>query len=58
VTFFRENYGPVTKAFQALGEKGQQLQADLAALAVAYGRPNGPSIAIPAEYLEAIVVAH
>jgi SAM-dependent methyltransferase len=53
--FFRENYGPVRKAFEALDEAGQaQLHADLTALAAAADRGPGPSVAIPSQYLEVI----
>jgi ubiquinone/menaquinone biosynthesis C-methylase UbiE len=58
VEFFRAHYGPVAKAFEALDEAGREhLHADLAALAAAYGRAAGPSVAIPSEYLEVIAVA-
>jgi SAM-dependent methyltransferase len=57
VAFFRANYGPVAKAFEALDEAGrEQLGADLAALVAAHGRPHGASVAIPAEYLEVVAV--
>jgi SAM-dependent methyltransferase len=53
--FFRVNYGPVRKAFEALDEAGQrQLHADLTALATEYDRGPGPSVAIPSDYLEVI----
>lgn len=58
VEFFRAHYGPLAKAFDALDHAGREhLHADLAALAVAYGRPAGSSIAIPSQYLEAIAIA-
>jgi SAM-dependent methyltransferase len=53
--FFRVNYGPVRKAFEALDEAGQrQLQADLTALAVEFDRGPGPSVAMPSAYLEVV----
>jgi SAM-dependent methyltransferase len=53
--FFRGNYGPVRKAFEALPDGGQaQLHADLTALATAHDRGPGPSAAIPSQYLEVI----
>lgn len=55
--FFRQNYGPVRKAFEALDDSGQeQLQADLTALAATHDRAPGPSVAMASEYLEAIAV--
>jgi SAM-dependent methyltransferase len=57
VDFFRANYGPVTKAFEALDDAGREhLHADLAALAAAHARAGGPTVAIPSEYLEVIAV--
>ena len=53
--FFRVNYGPVGKAFEALDEAGQaRLHADLTALAAEHDRGPGPSVAIPSQYLEVI----
>ena len=53
--FFRANYGPVRKAFEALDEAGQaRLHADLTALATEHDRGPGPSVAIPSQYLEVI----
>jgi SAM-dependent methyltransferase len=55
--FFRANYGPVHKAFEALDEPGRQgLHDDLVALAGRYDRSAGPSVAIPSEYLEVVAV--
>jgi SAM-dependent methyltransferase len=57
VTFFRARYGPVAKAFDALGDTGREhLRADLAALVAAHDREPGPTVAIPAEYLEVVAV--
>ena len=53
--FFRDNYGPVHKAFAALDEAGRErLWVDLVDLAVRHDRRAGPSVAIPSEYLEAV----
>ena len=55
--FFRRNYGPVHKAFEALDDSGrEQLQADLTALATTHDRAPGSSVAMPSEYLEAIAI--
>jgi SAM-dependent methyltransferase len=54
-TFFRDNYGPVHKAFGALDEPGRErFYDDLTALAREHDREEGPSVALPAEYLEMI----
>lgn len=53
--FFRENYGPVRKAFEALDEAGQaQLHADLTALATDHSRPGPATLAIPSQYVEVL----
>jgi len=55
VEFFRDYYGPVRKAFDALDERGRdRLSVELAGLAHRHDRSSGPSIAVPAEYIEAI----
>jgi SAM-dependent methyltransferase len=54
-TFFRDNYGPVHKAFGALDEPGRErFYHDLTALAREHDREAGPSVAMPAEYLEVV----
>ena len=54
-TFFRDNYGPVHKAFGALDESGRErLYGDLTALAHEHDQEEGPSVAMPAEYLEVV----
>jgi ubiquinone/menaquinone biosynthesis C-methylase UbiE len=58
VEFFRAHYGPVAKAFEALDDIGRErLHADLTALVAAHDTADGPSVAIPSEYLEAIAVS-
>jgi hypothetical protein len=55
--FFRANYGPVHKAFEALDEPGRQrLHDDLVALARRHDRAPGPPVALPSEYLETVAV--
>jgi hypothetical protein len=55
--FFRINYGPVGKAFEALDEPDQKrLWDDLVELARKHNRTSGNAVAIPAHYLEAIAV--
>jgi SAM-dependent methyltransferase len=54
-SFFRDNYGPVHKAFGALDEPGRErLHDDLTALAREFDQEEGPSAAMPAEYLEVV----
>ena len=54
-SFFRDNYGPVHKAFGALDEPGRErFYDDLTALAREHDREEGPSVAMPAEYLEVV----
>lgn len=53
--FFRDCYGPVHKAFEALDAPGRErLHDDLVALAVKHDRQRGPSVAMPSADLEAI----
>jgi ubiquinone/menaquinone biosynthesis C-methylase UbiE len=53
--FFRDNYGPTLKAFEALDESGRQaLYDDLTALARDHDQEPGPSVAMPAEYVEVV----
>ena len=55
--FFRDNYGPVHKAFEALDEPGRvRLYDDLTALAREHDREQGPSVAMPSEYLEVVAI--
>jgi ubiquinone/menaquinone biosynthesis C-methylase UbiE len=57
VRFFRDNYGPVHRAFAALDEAGREgLWAELVDLAVRHDRRAGSSVAIPSEYLEAAAI--
>ena len=57
VEVFRDYYGPVRKAFDALDERGrEQLYDDLSELATQHDREPGPTIAVPSEYVEAVAV--
>jgi SAM-dependent methyltransferase len=58
VAFFRRWYGPTLKAFEAAGDDGRDaLAADLADLARRRDRnDDGGSIAIPASYLETVLI--
>jgi hypothetical protein len=55
VEFFRANYGPTTRAFASLDEKGQdELRNELTALWSAHNRATGDRTQVDAEYLEVI----
>ena len=57
VDFFREHYGPMTRAFAALDAPGQaQLKADLVALWSANNRAFGNATLVDSEYLEVIAI--
>jgi ubiquinone/menaquinone biosynthesis C-methylase UbiE len=57
VEVFRDYYGPVHKAFDALDENDRrQLYEDLIQLAIRHDREPGPSVAIPSAYVEAVAV--
>jgi SAM-dependent methyltransferase len=57
VDFFREHYGPITKAFAALDETGQaKLKEELTALWVSNNRADGNQTLVDAEYLEVIAI--
>jgi SAM-dependent methyltransferase len=54
---FRDSCGFVRSAFDALDELGRRrLYDDLVAVAAHHDREPGPSLALPAEYLEAIAI--
>jgi 2-polyprenyl-3-methyl-5-hydroxy-6-metoxy-1,4-benzoquinol methylase len=55
VDFFRENYGPMARAFDALGAEGQaQLKSELVALWSSHNRATDRGTLVDAEYLEVI----
>ncbi|HWA93113.1 MAG TPA: methyltransferase domain-containing protein [Terracidiphilus sp.] len=57
VDFFRQNYGPMARAFESLSAEGQQkLRAELIALWSGNNRAEGRRTIVDAEYLE--VIAH
>jgi ubiquinone/menaquinone biosynthesis C-methylase UbiE len=56
IDIFRTWYGPVHKAFAALGaEKGAALERDLAELLNSLNRAGNASLVVPSEYLEIVV---
>jgi ubiquinone/menaquinone biosynthesis C-methylase UbiE len=55
VDFFREYYGPVSRAFAALDPAGQDaLTTDLLDLIARYNRSGDSTMYVPGEYLEAV----
>lgn len=55
VDFFRENYGPMSRAFASLNAEGQaQLKSELVALWSSHNRADGRGTLVDAEYLEVI----
>jgi ubiquinone/menaquinone biosynthesis C-methylase UbiE len=57
VQFFRETYGPMTRAFASLDAEGQQkLNKDLVELWTSHNRAEGCGTLVDAEYLEVIAV--
>jgi ubiquinone/menaquinone biosynthesis C-methylase UbiE len=55
VEFFREYYGPMSRAFAALDYTGQAvLTLDLLALIARYNRSGDATMVVPGEYLEAV----
>jgi SAM-dependent methyltransferase len=54
---FRGYYGPVLKAFAALGEDGRaSLADDLLRLVARFNRSGDSTVVVPGEYLQAVVV--
>jgi SAM-dependent methyltransferase len=54
--FFRDCYGPVHKAFEALDASGREaLHADLVALANEFDCERGATVGMPSEYLEVLI---
>jgi SAM-dependent methyltransferase len=55
VDFFRANYGPMTRAFASLDNKGQErLHSELVSLWSAHNNTAGDTTRVEAEYLEVI----
>lgn len=57
VEFFRENYGPMSRAFDSLDPQGQaRLKAELVELWASHNRAVGNGTLVDAEYLEVIAL--
>ncbi|MBT8417891.1 MAG: methyltransferase domain-containing protein, partial [Silicimonas sp.] len=52
---FRTYYGPIHKAFLALGEKGAALEADLDELQRTLNRDSSGGFIVPSEYAEIVI---
>lgn len=52
---FRTWYGPVHKAFLALGDKGPALEYDLLALLARFNTRGDTSLVVPSDYLEIVI---
>ena len=53
---FRTWYGPVHKAFAAVGDKAPALEQDLLDLMATFRRKNTQALVVPGEYLEVVIV--
>ena len=57
VDYWRRFYGPMMKAFEAVGDAGYgPLEADLIDLIARFNRSGDESVVIPSDYLEAVIV--
>ena len=57
VDFWRRNYGPTLKAFEAVGPAGRDaLEADLVALIGRFNTAHDRTMVVPNEYLEAVII--
>jgi SAM-dependent methyltransferase len=52
---FRTYYGPLNKAFAALGDRGVLLERDVLALLAQFDRGAGAGLVVPSEYLEVVI---
>ena len=55
VAFFRDFYGPVHKAFEALGDRGAAFEADLLALIAEHNQATDGTMVVPSAYVEVVV---
>ena len=57
VQHWRRYYGPILKAFEAVGDGGEgALQTDLLELIGRFNRAEDGTMVVPSEYLEAVIV--
>jgi SAM-dependent methyltransferase len=55
IEVFRDWYGPVHRAFAALGDKGVALERDMSELLAACNVAGASSLVVPGEYLEIVI---
>jgi ubiquinone/menaquinone biosynthesis C-methylase UbiE len=55
VDFFRAFYGPVHKAFEALGDGAAAFEADLLALIADHNRATDGTMVVPSAYVEVVI---
>ncbi len=55
VAFFRDFYGPLHKAFEALGDRGAALETDLLALIAEHNHASDGTMVVPSDYVEVII---
>lgn len=55
--FFRCYYGPIHKAFEALGDRGVDLENDLRALLEELNTAKDGTLVLPSEYLDVVMIA-
>ena len=55
VQFFRAFYGPVHKAFEALGDRAPAFEADLLALIAEHNRATDGTMVVPSDYAEVVI---
>jgi SAM-dependent methyltransferase len=57
IEVFRTYYGPMHKAFEALGEeRGRSLNDDLTALIAGLNKADDGTMVVPSEYLEVVII--
>jgi SAM-dependent methyltransferase len=52
--YFKDNYGPTLKAFEALGDNGKALYDDMVALASEFDTATDGTLRIPSRYVEVV----
>jgi len=55
IDVFRTWYGPTHKAFEALGDRGGALEADLKALLDASNKATDGTLVVPSDYVEVVI---
>lgn len=55
LSYFRDYYGPIHKAFAALGDNPMDLEADLRALLNSLNMATDGSLVVPSEYIDVII---